>query len=702
MYGLTRKDKNNKTRIGVAGLALIFLALFFVTFIVLSRRSGTQQTVRANPGVSNTQRSGTALSTWQEVDLPSGLEQRLDAATVKQKTTPKPVQGVLEMDSLRMVNLNQDMSEFQPTLQENGGAFEALLTRSKVGSGKGVRLEVADDGNEYLRAGAGIYTAFAQPGTRLKGPKDADYVINDEGMLAKLVDGKAEVVRKYVSGRFRDLAFKFFFIDKDTSQLMLYTPGGPGMFRGPTGERYRIRENGDIFILDSEGAETLVERIAGSGEFRGTDTNVYLVMDGMIFAPATDGVSFAASNIGGEGMFRGPQGDIFYKGDDGLLYTYDTNNALVLANLTGTGQFRGPDGSIYQADGSGNVTQMQRAAAPALQDTPVSKPVTVGTVRGLSGAAQTENNLLNFKTDEDFTPEDAASKLQSGSVYTMPKGEREALDAPVTQIAETVADKFLPRGTKIPFYLLTTATNEFPNPGTIEAVIAENVFFHGSYIEAGTRMYGSVSWDEEAKGNRMVLAFDVFVNTNGDELSIAGSDVYDVSMTYGMEAYFKPTPLWVYGLEYANVAIMYELQQSQPEDDEGRPIGDMEGIFEKLDETTADIVRNYQGYYIIPRGTAGVMMLQQRLDLKWARASVLVLDDTTKRILGDAAAEAYATAMPDTRSLAAPMDANVINGMLDQARQTMATPGGAEAQALFGGGSSDPQTMGELENLFGN
>jgi hypothetical protein len=703
MYGLTRRDQNNNTRIGITGLALLFIILFCATFFILSRRNSAPKAARSTPGVARTAQSSQALSSWQDVELPSGLEERLDVETAPtRRTTPKPTQGVLEMDSLRMVNLSQDMSEFEPTLQENGGAFEALLNRTKVGSGNGVRLEVADDGNEYLRAGTGIYTAFAQPGARLKGPKDTDYIINKDGLLAEISGSSTNAVTKFIAGRFRDLAFRFYFIDRDTSQLMLHTPGGPGMFRGPTAASYRIKENGDMVEIDAEGAEADVERVAGAGEFQGTDTNIYLVMDGMLFAPATDEVTFAASNITGEGMFRGPQGDIFYKGADGLLYNYDENNALVLGNLTGTGQFKGPDGSLYQADGDGNVTQVQPAVAPALMDTPVSKPVTVGTSRGLSGTAQTDNNLLNFNTDEDFTPESAASDLASGSVYRMGKEEREEMVATPEPIVASKAPKFLPRGAKIPFYLLTTLTNEFPTPGTVEAVVAENVFFHGSYLEAGTRMYGSVEWDDEAKGHRMTIIFDVLVNTDGSELKLAGSDVFDVSMTFGMEAYFKPTPLWVYGLNYANIGIVYALQENQPEDADGRPMGNMDGIFEKMEETTSDITRNYQGYHILPRGTAGVMMLKQRLNLNWTSGQILAVDETAQRILGEDA-DVYATATSAVRQIAQPLDSSVVNGILEQSRTAMNTPGGAAAYAEMGGSSArDAKTVNDLENLFGN
>ena len=171
---------------------------------------------------------------------------------------------------------------------------------------------------------------------------------------------------------------------------------------------------------------------------------------------------------------------------------------------------------------------------------------------------------------------------------------------------------FMPVGTRIPFYTLTHISTDLEQGSLIEGVVAENVFFHKAAIPAGTRIYGSAG--EVGANNRMKLNFSFLQYPNGKSLPIS-ADIYDVNMQYGIESYFTPTPAWVYALRFLNVSAIYGLTKDQGHSSDGEPIGDLDEVVKYLNDTIKEIEHQQKGYYTLPAGTPGVMMLTANLDL---------------------------------------------------------------------------------------
>lgn len=697
MGALLRKDANGRTRIGYGVWGMLFVATTVLVLIGATKIRQGPSPAESNRirGVSDSSRADRGLERWESVDLPSFSAERLDTNEQSSRSEGRrPPQGVLETQSLNLMAMTSQEERRPMYYEEDASSLGALLTHDHLaGFGRGVRVAVADDGREYLRTRSGIFSAFAEPGLRLVGPEGVGYVIGEDTKLySEDTQGRRTPITEAIDGNFRDMAFRYYRIDRESSQLLLHTPGGPGPFRGPDGRQYRVTENGNLERLDGEGRGVRVERIGGDGEFLGSDGETYVLTDGILFAKARERPSFSRDSISGSGMFRGPTGQVYWRGEDGGLYSYDSKNELVETNLSGSGQFRGPDGTLYRLDELGNaevvVASGQRAERP--ESSPSREQQSRGERRRmLTGPADVEANLLNFHRREGMTVEDMVSQLHGGTVYRRERPEESEADP-----AERKPQRFLPLGQRIPFYLLSTVTTQFDSPGVVEAVVAEDVYFHDNYLPAGTRIYGRLR--ETGKHNRMAIDFRTLVDTKGRSLSIA-AHAYDVNLNYGLEAYHKPTEEWVYGLRYGNVALMSVIQQSLPVDRDGRPYGDPSAIYDLLKETMEDIEGTNKSYHILPAGTAGILMLTSRLALDWEDSNEKPTD----------MAEALMTAAELERMKEAMEAMNPVGGFPQELLQTImqssheAMSGASRRmEELRAGQSSD--ALRDIDNLFGN
>lgn len=112
----------------------------------------------------------------------------------------------------------------------------------------------------------------------------------------------------------------------------------------------------------------------------------------------------------------------------------------------------------------------------------------------------------------------------------------------------------------------------------------------------------------------MKLNFNFLLYPDGKSIAIS-ADAYDVNMQFGLEAYFTPTPAWVYALRFLNVASIYELTKNQGHSSDGEPIGNIDEIVSYLNDTIKEIEHRQQAYYTLPAGTPGILMLTANLNL---------------------------------------------------------------------------------------
>lgn len=393
-----------------------------------------------------------------------------------------------------------------------------------------------------------------------------------------------------------------------------------GHFYGPDGKLYYSDENGKLYEVGPDGKLTPVDKLP-AGAFVGPDGKTYY-SDGNGNITSQDNAS--ENVLLPEGTFIGPDGNTYYTDKDGKIYRINPDGSRTPVSKLPAGTFVGPDGATYTVDANGRITKINtKAVAGRSQQFFGSLSNSPFMVTGYqlpepskrSAKINVSENLNNFNTGKDFEPNAAAKQIKGGRVYTRITPEIRKTD--VEKTAEELAAEekerqfFFPVGTRIPFYLLTHITSK-ADTGLIEGVVAENVFFHDKAIPAGTRLYGSVG--EVKQNNRYEISFSMLQYPNGKSLSIS-ADTYDVNMQFGLEAYYTPPPAWATALKFLNVGAIHELNKDVGRSSEGEQLGDTEKVTEYLEELVEEIIHNQKGYYTLPAGTPGVLMLTDDLQL---------------------------------------------------------------------------------------
>ena len=551
----------------------------------------------------------------------------------EERVSARPTQNVLDVSGLSLGEFAaQSSMESRPVIEEDLSSFATVFRQSSQKETGNMQLQKADNGAFYLRATSGIYTAFADPGTQLVGPNNASYEIGADNLLYRLeAGGRKTVEDKIIQGNFKDTANRIFRITKN-SQLRLITPGGPGTFTGPDNTPYVIQPNGVMEEVHTEG-NRVANTILGEGEFTGSDGLRYAVYNGVLFKPTSATVSFGAEKITGAGVFRDPAGQLKVVGEDGNVYKKALTGKLELTNIEGSGEFIGPDGAIYRLDGAGNVSRISRGMSsneklvksgvvsrPRSEDdpTPATIPVQRSSVTGESRASE---NLLGSNEDAAEQAK-IAKKLKAKTVYVAPIPPA----LPPQEIPNTsTRGKLIPIGQRIPFYTLTEVSTQFTNGGgMVEAVVAENVYFNGAKIEAGSRLYGSFTG--MGTKNRMNITFNTVLLKTGEQLKITGF-TYDASMRSGIESYYEPTAPFVIATRYANAALLIKLSEEQPVTQDNRPVGDTSYLQDSIQKTQDDLEVRYGAYNWLPAGTAGIFMLNASVVLTDKQTGVAGIDE---------------------------------------------------------------------------
>lgn len=399
-----------------------------------------------------------------------------------------------------------------------------------------------------------------------------------------------------------------------------------GYFTGADGKTYFKGKDGKLYTVDKNGNLTPVEKLP-QGTFIGPDGQMYTVDDNGNVTKLSNNKKTKVA----EGYFYGPDGKMYYSDKTGKLYEVDSSGNLKAVERLPQGTFVAPDGKQYVVDANGNIS----AVAPEKEEAqsndqqlqfgtaetyfaPVDY-VPVGQPKKTSVSVNVSENLENFRDGKkDFEPVSAAKEVQGGRVYTMSadaikqktQTKRSNLTPPTE---EEQHEKFMPIGTRIPFYLLSHIATNLERGSLIEGVVAENVFFHKAAIPAGTRLYGSVG--NVGSNNRISLTFNMLQYPNGKSISLS-ADTYDVNMQFGLEAYYTPAPLWATALRFANVSAIFAMSQNTKQaKDSGESLGDMSEVTSYLEDTVDEIIHKQEGYYTIPAGTPGVLMLTANLDL---------------------------------------------------------------------------------------
>ena len=517
-------------------------------------------------------------------------------------------------------------------VDENGNLVPAVLP-------KGVYVD--ENGNTYTSDGIGGLHALSQKipqGTYTDAagkkyyvdPKGKAFLVNSDGSLKELNALPANTLLTGIDGS----SYK---VDGNGNIKKVGADAlASGYFIGPDGKRYYKDKNGQIYAVDKDGKLTPIDNLP-TGSFIGPDGQLYH-SDGK--GNITKLTNNKATTLP-EGYFYGPDGKMYFADKNGKIYAVGANGTLTPVDKLPAGTFIGPDGNKYSVDGNGNIIPLDATdsnedvshnangpqeytagfgilPAPTF-DASIAFPADP---KKRSATVSVTQNLTNFDNgDKNFEPVQAAKDIKGGRVYTRATdtarktATTNTTDRGIKRIQSEAGqyEKFMPIGTRIPFYLLTHISTNLDNGSLIEGVVAENVFFHKCAIPAGTRIYGAVG--AVGKNNRISLVFSMLQYPNGKSISIS-ADAYDVNMQFGLEAYWTPAPLWATSLKFANVGAIAALAQSGRKNDEtGESIADLSEVQSYLEETVDEIIAGQTGYHTLPAGTPGVLMLTQNLDL---------------------------------------------------------------------------------------
>ena len=509
-------------------------------------------------------------------------------------------------------------------VDENGNMVPAVLP---IGTYKDA------EGNVYAVDAAGAITSLSDnlPTGTYKDANGNQYYVDEKGSVyAVNPDGSLTKLDSLPEGIvLTDSKGSSFRVGKDGRIKRQGTESLPtGYFKAADGKTYFKGKDGKLYAVDKNGNLTPVEKLP-QGTFIGPDGQIYNVdSDGNVTK-----LSNKAKAKVSEGYFYGPDGKMYYSDKDGKLFEVDSSGNLKPVDRLPQGTFVGPDGKQYVVDANGNISPVNSADANDGQS-PTPPEMQFGSVNGYfppvdyvntgqpkktSVSVNVSENLENFRDGKkEFEPVNAAKEVQGGRVYTL---NLEALRQKAKAVKATVAtsseeekyEKFMPIGTRIPFYLLSHIATNLERGSLIEGVVAENVFFHKAAIPAGTRLYGSVG--SVGSNNRISLTFNILQYPNGKSISLS-ADTYDVNLQFGLEAYYTPAPLWATALRFANVGAIFAMSQNTKQNKEsGESLGDMSEVTSYLEETVDDIIHKQEGYYTIPAGTPGVLMLTANLDL---------------------------------------------------------------------------------------
>jgi hypothetical protein len=653
-----RKNSHGQPRLGLVPMAMIALGVGGLIFYVSYRYSsgGTKSNLPKNVKVESDVRAvseGPAQFKPIQVkeEKKAGQNSLRKGEEQKARVSAKPQQNVLDVTGLSLGEFAVQASmETKPVLEEDLSSFSTVFRQSTQKETGTLQLQKADNGVQYLKGINGIYTAFADPGTEFVGPGGEKYVIGDDNMLYRIEkNGQRVKEDRIVAGNFKDSSNRIYKITKN-GQLRLITPGGPGNFTGPDNTSYVILPNGNMQEVASEGNRA-ISVILGEGEFTGSDNNKYAVYNGILFKGTSAQVSFGADKITGAGVFTDPAGQMKIVGEDGNIYKKELTGRLELSNLEGNGEFVGPDGAIYRVDGSGNVARVSKGISGGtgiVRSGVKTKPRDVETsladeapaqattqLSALNGTSHASENILADSADTETTTK-MAKKLKAKNVFLAPPP---LPPEPEELTAKAVRGNLVPIGQKIPFYTLTEVTTQFSatkaagldastsgdkSGQLVEAVIAENVYFNGAKIEAGSRMYGTFTG--LGGKNRMNIVFSTILLKNGEQLKISGF-TYDSSMRPGIESYYEPTAPFVVATRYANAALLVKLSEEQPVDQNNRPVGDTTYVQEAIQKTQEDLEMRYGAYNWLPAGTPGIVMLNSSVVLTDKQTGIAGVDD---------------------------------------------------------------------------
>lgn len=617
------KNAHGKNRLGLIPMLFICVGLGILMFYISFRYMNVGEDTKAakQTGIESDLSPITeSTKSFRPIEVRDPVDPNLVSARGTTRTQRldrrdvRPQQTVLDTSGLTLGEFaSTETVEQRPVIEEDMSAFTTLFRQTGFRESGTVQIQQADDGSEYLRSRSGIFTAFAEPGTELTGPDNAPYIIGDDNLLYRIrPNGTREKETRILPGFFRDGDDRFYRITR-TGQLRLITPGGPGAFVGPNGINYRITNDGVIEELRQDGSTRAVSNVSGEGEFVGSDMQQYAVLNGILFKPSSKNVSFGADILTGTGLFSDPSGRTKIIGDDGLIYRRNTDGSLTLANIEGEGTFIGPDGTVYNVDDFGNVTRISRGFEERVV---VTEDTTTGERRtgtGLMGNSRAGENLLVMNGHIDDESQNKLKSLLTGkNVFSAPTPSQPRDRSKIGP--EDVLGRLIPIGQRIPFYTLTDITTQFQDGGgMVEAVVAENVYFQGAKIPAGSRMYGT--YRGVGTHNRLSMTFNTILLTTGEQIKVSGF-VYDPQMNPGIEAYFEPTAPWVIASRYANAALLIKISENQPRDSlTNQPIGDNSYMVDAIKQTQEDLEERYGQYYTVPRGTAGIFMLNQSVDL---------------------------------------------------------------------------------------
>lgn len=446
-------------------------------------------------------------------------------------------------------------------------------------------------------------------GQYLTGEDGKKYFIDETGNTFLVEKSGRLIPSKLPKGKYFGEDGSIFKADENGNVLLDSLKLPAGTYTDERGKKYYVDKNGDFFEIDENG--NLLSSALPSGILKSEDGKQYIITpDGRINAETNANAGYLP-----EGYFYAPDGMLKYSDGQGNFYEILPDGTIRKIDKLSPGNFFGPDGKQCSIDQNSRIVKGYDSGSKPDSKTGIEKhKIEKAEVFPKRNTAQVNvsANLQNYNTgDESFSPEKEVAKLKGGRIYTLPPVEKEmGTSKPNKAIAKQ--DKIMPVGIRIPFYLLTHITTNFESGSLIEASVAENVFFHELVIPAGTRIYGTVG--EVGSNNRLKLNFNFLLYHNGKSVPIS-ADAYDVNMQFGIEAYFTPTPTWVYALRFLNVASIYELTSKQGHSDSGEPIGDLDEVVKYLNDTIKEIEHKQQAYYTIPAGTPGILMLTSNLNL---------------------------------------------------------------------------------------
>lgn len=450
-------------------------------------------------------------------------------------------------------------------------------------------------------------------GKILTAPDGKRYYVDKDGKTFLVGKDGTLIPAKLPEGVLHDDDGNAYIADKDGNLAFDSAVLPMGTYTDEAGNKYYADKNGRFFRVMKDGS--LVPANPPAGLLKSADSNLYSVgKDGKIKRLKA---ANAMSAILPKGYFYGSDGGLKYSDGNGKLFEVGADGSLIEITSLPQGTFIGPDGRKYSVDGNGTIRALNETQYPALDKTDDIRPAfvrkeAVSKPGRTSAKVDVSSNLQNYNTgDENFNPAKEAGKLKGGKVYTMVVPETKPAK-PVLKPEAEDNGKFMPVGTRIPFYTLTHISTNFDSGSLIEAVVAENVFFHRLAIPAGTRMYGSVG--EVGSNNRIKLNFNFLLYPNGKSVPIS-ADAYDVNMQFGLECYYTSTPPWVYALRFLNVASIYELTKNQGHSSNGEPIGNIDEVVSYLNDTIKEIEHKQEAYYTLPAGTPGILMLTSNLNL---------------------------------------------------------------------------------------